>query len=500
MKRKNFLKLSSLSFVSFLLPIHQVDLLSFILKLDSYNPEDHPKAREIAEEARVAFYKRQFDLAERLFLECIRLAPADIRFYDNLQNVYGAQNKVLEIVELYNNGLSVNSKKISFYDRTARALMRLELGYKRQASEYKKNIRSVSLLKDAQVLYEKAIEIDKKDYLFVGLDKVQRMIAKKAPDINYRKNKDEIRVRKERRHLHAQRYQNFDNKVLISKIEELDAKKRRELFIKGEIDVRQKNIIKEKKLIYRTLIDRFTRNKDYDSAILYAKKIYDLDSKDTAIKNTIKSLYKFNKDYLGVVNFKKSYALKSDNIFEHLGLMKALNEAYVRGEGDFSFLTESSAIGEYLIEEWVPLPKVRMIVVDKLCATYNLVGDYEKSFNLLTEELNRLSTTSSSSINALLYRYGETLMYHSNFEEARDFVLICLEEKEYNSIKYPQFDFLSTCLELRNDSNFNSKSNLWYLLYEIYSKYHYDYIGIEVLDKILSYSPSDQFAIKRKNS
>jgi len=500
MNRNNFLKLSSLSLVSTLLPFSQVKHLSFILDLKDKDISFNSSLVELADEARKAFYRKEYSLAEELFLQCISSAPKDIRFYDNLQNVYGKQNKVLEIIELYNNGLTINSENIAFYDRTARSLMRLELGYKRQAAQYREQISSNSLLSDAQSLYLEALNLQEMPYLHIGLEKVLRKIETNAVGIDYTRNEKVIQERKQRRINHRERYNNFSNAELLSKTKTIDATPRRHMYFENEEVTRLKSLIKEKKIIYRILIDRFSRNKEYDQAIIFAKEIYELDKNDTAIKNTLKTLYKFTENYEELVNFKMSYVSNSENVYDHLGLMWALNE-YYRGFGDVNTINQSINIGENLLENWNPiLPALKVSIIDKLCITYNLVGSYQKSIDLISETLLDLPTKSSGLINDLLYRYGNTLKDFESFGVAKDYVLMCLEKSAYDSATYPQFYFLNNVLKLRNKNTFFSNIKLWYLLYEVYEKNNYLSKCSEVVNTILANDPDNLFANKRKYS
>ena len=99
LSRKDFLRFSSLSFLAKLIPTQQVNALSFILSLNnSTSNEDYNKAKALAKDAKIHFFKKEYTSAIDKYKQCIKLAPRAIRFYDGLENVFGAQGKFLESV------------------------------------------------------------------------------------------------------------------------------------------------------------------------------------------------------------------------------------------------------------------------------------------------------------------------------------------------------------------------------------------------------------------
>ena len=157
--RRNFLKTSSLGILSLAIPM---PLFSSNNKLFSNNLGSYNEAKEIAKKAKKYFYKKEYLKAEGFYKKCIELAPSDIRYYDNLKAVYGAQGKYIDSLNLFKTALANNSQNLAFHDRTARSLMQLELGNKKMADLYK-NGNNQSLLKEARKIYKEALKVKLKN-------------------------------------------------------------------------------------------------------------------------------------------------------------------------------------------------------------------------------------------------------------------------------------------------------------------------------------------------
>jgi hypothetical protein len=494
-KRSEFLRLSAWGFVATLLPIHQVKALSFITELNTFNQNDHALAVNKAKLAKEAFFNKNYSNAETLYLECIALAPADIRFYDNLENVYGAQGKWLLTVELFKNALLANPNKIAFYDRAARSLMRLELGYKSLALQYRNDINSVSLLQDAKQLYNQALQIapDTK-YLKIGKKKVKQKINTNAININYRTNIEVKEARKQRRKKHKRRYKQFSIEELISKLQNIDAKSRNLLYFDNELNTRNRNIIKEKKLINLLLSKKYKKNNQFLEAIEYANAVHTLDPKDTRSILLLKRLYKRTNDYSGLVNFQRIRNNNKDTLFSHLGLMSALNLKFKKEIQDYNLLSESINIGEDLIQNWGLLDSQKINVSDNLAEAYMLNGSYQNSKDLLKNVIETTSTTSSGGINTLIGNYARSHYKNGEYEKTKNILMIAIKDNEANS---EELEYITELTSKKEDNSFNKNLRLYYLLYRTYKKSgETDKMAI-ILQKLIQNNPEDKFALKR---
>ncbi len=493
--RSDFLRLSAWGFVAALLPIHQVKALSFISNLKSYNQDNYTLAINKAKQAKEHFYKKEYTQAESLYLECIELAPADIRFYDNLQNVYGAQGLWLMCVELFKNGLIANPNKIAFYDRAARSLMRLELGYPVIAGQYKNQINSNSLLQDAKQLYNQALQINPEaEYLKIGKKKVKRKINSDALNINYIINQEEKEARKERRKKHKKRYKQLTNDELIDRLQSIENKNRNTLYFENENRTRLKNIVKEKKLINTLLAKRFKKDQQYVEAIQYANEVYSLDNKDTRVVNILNQLYIKTNDYSSLLIFQRQHNENEQTVYSNLGLMKALNLKYKKEIQDSNLLNESISIGEDLMQNWSLLDSLQIGVVDKLSDTYLLNGSYSEAKNILKDIIESTTTKSEGSINILINCYAKAYFKSNQYNEAKDILLTGL--KELHETEGNAFPYIEEIASKKGKNSFNGNLRLYYLLYKVYKKLNDQTNMSKVLQKLLQNNPEDKFALK----
>lgn len=103
-----------------------------------------------------------------------------MEWHDGLARVYLRQNRSLETVDLYRAGLDANPTQAPFYDRLARALLRLGLGHGRQEADYKQRgglvLDESEVLTAATRLYLAALSLTPKKYLQIGLRQVTRRI------------------------------------------------------------------------------------------------------------------------------------------------------------------------------------------------------------------------------------------------------------------------------------------------------------------------------------
>ncbi len=494
--RSEFLRLSAWGFVATLLPIHEIKALSFISDLKTYSRDNHAEAVKKAADAKVHFFKKEYSKAESLYLECIRLAPADIRFYDNLQNVYCAQGIWLKSVELFKNGLDANPNKVSFYDRAARSLMRLELGYPVLAADYRKETNSRSLLEDAKSLYEQGLKIDSKaKYLNVGKEKVIMKIETDALNINYRTDPEEKKKRMERRRNHKKRYKEFSNEQLLERLKRIDERKRNTLYFDNEKSTREKNIVKEKGLINMLLAERYYKERSYEKALSYADLVYKENKNNTKGVKLIKLLYERMKRYSELVSFQHEYHEQSQTVYSALGLMYCLKLQYVNDERNNILLKEAINIGEDLIYKWGLTDTLLVCVIDKLADLHILNNNVTAARDLLKKAIESVSTNSDGVINNLIHDYAKTYFEDEKYEAARDIILLGL--RDFQAVTASDFKYVNALVDRKTVHSFNSNLRLYHLLYKVYDGLGDIANSNYVLQFVLLEDPENKFALKR---
>jgi len=498
MNRKSFLRLGSLGIIASLLPIHQIDALNRITKKAPiiFDPTAYQRAVALAVFAKKAFYEKNFAQAEQKYLECIALAPASIRFYDNLQKVYASQNKILLAAQLLKSGLEANPTKIAFYDRLAKMLMRLAIGNKKIAKAYGHSLDTSILLSDAKQLYLRALAIDsKKAYLTIGLEKVNYKQGVSAATTNA-KNNVALKAHKKANRAHAQsRYEKFNNQELLKKIEQISAKKRTKLSTQSDIMQYDQAIIKEKKTLYTLLIHRQFTDKNYKLVLDYAKRRYAVDPMDISSIRTLKYIYVKTSQFKKLVDLVKDYDAVKNTICSKLAIIHAIWLGYKK---DATGLTIAEAIGlatsllsnpaitiEQRVNTTVMLNKI-YLKQDRFQEAETLMLDLITNYNM-KQNKNRIMVANS---------YISVFVMSNRLEEAQQMLKVALEQKAPNSAFHNQ----TIIQELTGDiDEYRHKLCFAYKLFWVYKKLGQSGNMNEVLNMILKKFPRDRFALKYKS-
>lgn len=489
--RKDFIRLSSWAFIATLLPTGEINAMTSVFSPD-YIPStgDFKKAQELAKEAKVFFYKKNFAKAEELYLQCIKLAPSSIRFYDNLDNVYGAKNNHLASVELFKNGLLKNPKTIAFYDRAAHSLMRLELGNKKLAGKFKGKINSQSLLKDAELLYHKAIAIDgTKKYLTVGLENVKNKIN---PALTTDSKRVKVKKGEAKKQLKKtiELKSDIEIEALITKV---DAKKRTQLFFKEEIAQQQQHLTKQKKQYIKALL---SKNKaDATKSIALSEKLFDLDHSDPISIRQLKSVYYANNKYFDFIAKKQKFAEKKQTIYSYLGVIDAIEMACEKKQAVPDSLTNAIAVGNMVLGNFNLLETAEVDVVDKIAKLHTLQFNFSEAKKMLEYTIGNLTTSSPAVINKIVYRYAHIYYTEGKLEEAKSILRLALGQSEEEGNAFLRIKEITAT---KVKETFKHKLILYYLLFEVYHKLNDNDNASLILNKISEDNPKNQFLIKRR--
>ena len=490
--RRNFVRVTSWGLVAALLPIQQIKALGFITKISAYDPNDYDHAIVLAKQAKIHFYKKEYTAAEDTLFKSIELAPSSIRFYDNLKAVYGAQGKYLDIIELFKNGLSINQSVISFYDRAARSLLQLEIGNQKLATLYKNSNESNFLLADAERLYEQAIEIDgSKEYLKIGLKKVQKKIWEKSENIDYRSDKNYKQVRKYRAQEHKNRYKNYSIEDLENQLNELSVKKRVTLYDEKEIANYTVTSNKEKLKIYTLLIEKLKSEERIEEALFYAKEMYQLNPRDSESIKKVVSLYQRSKDYRGLIHFRRQQVKNYSNLYSQLGLVKALEKGYEKGLP--ISLNECSEICDNLLLNWTVKGNLKISIMDMKAKSYLKNNKPKEAIVTYTTIIENEEIKAPFLAQQVINGYAISLFQNNEVIEAENILrTIIYKEDDENYSKSIQ-RHLKTVSRLNNKELISSRYNL----HKVYKKQGNNKKQKEILQEILSVEPKNKFAKKR---
>lgn len=490
--RRNFLRLSSWGLVATLLPLQQIKALGFIAKISTYNPIDYEKAIALAKKAKIHFYKKEYTVAEDLLFKSIELAPASIRFYDNLKAVYGAQGKYLEIIELFKNGLSINQGVISFYDRAARSLLQLEVGNQKLATVYKNTNESNFLLADSEKLYEQAIEIDgSKEYLKIGLKKVQKKIKEKSDNIDYRTNVIYKQARNFRAKEHKKRYLNYSIEALEIQLNELSIRKRETLYSEKEIENNKRSTNKEKRKIYALLIDKLKSEGRIEEALFYAKEMYELNPTDSEAIKKVVCLYQRLNDYKGLIYFRRQQVENYSNLYSYLGLVKALEKGYENGLP--ISLNECSEICDNLVVNWKVKGNLKISILDMKAKSYIKNNKPKKAIGIYSDVIENEVIKTPFLAQQIINGYATSLLENNEDEKAKNILnsVIYKEEDENHS------KALQRKLKMVRSLDSKELISTRYNLHKVYKKQGDSKKQKKILREILSAEPKNEFAKKR---
>lgn len=491
--RRNFIAKTSLGSLSFLFPIS-------ILKANSRSTFKTVTfgndAKTLAQQAKVHFFKKEYALAENLLQQAINAAPNDIRYYDNLRRVFGAQGKLIEVVQLLKTGLNINKTNIAFYDRYAIALMQLELGNKKLFKQYTNNNASIDLLKKAKKNYKKAIKIDDKKYLKIGLKKVNKKIKQRDLKLDFRTNLEYKFKKKKRKNKHRKRYNKLTIQELKQLLVKLDTKKRREFYTQKEIKEFNTTRVKEKRQIYTVLLRKLKKEKQFEDAKLYGKEWFTLDPTDSmAVKKTTRLFLK-TKDFSGLVDFKRYQADKLPTFWSALALVKAYFKAYKKKQ--VGSLNEAKFILDDLVDNWNLTSNLKVLALGLKGKLFLIEKDFNAANNVFLSILENYELKSPALIIETTQGFVRTLM-KGNIEQKEEakFILKSMIYKDFNeSSSLPPY-FNSYFDKIKKTSSKN-KLPLLYLLHKTYKKLGEDDYASKVLVQIKSFDNDNKYVIKHQ--
>lgn len=493
--RKDFLRLASLSFAATLLPTEKINALSFILDLDSSRPVNGTvDVFDIAKLAKQHFYKKEYELAEEKYRECIELASRDIRFYDGLDNVFGAQGRFLESLLLYKNGLTINPQNVDFYDRTARALMRVGIGEKKMAEQYKRDFSSNSLLDDALKLYDEALSINPGNaYLLIGKNKIEEKIALDATNLNFRKAFIYKKAKRAAaKQIHLAEYE-LPIGTLINQYYAHDTKKRNTLYDSVEIQRRLSQILIDKKKKAAIIFDKYYQDRDYTRAAEWAVSMFELDPKDSrALVRIKKSFYKQGK-YQEVISYRLDFATQRESVFSYLGVLDAIEVAFYHNQATSLDLELAHEIGVDLLDEWALKEELRIDVIDKYNRILIIDDKIADAKEITQEALERLETTKGERINKILCSYALLFESQGSFSDAIAILKLALKEEVSREGVGFNYDLVATLAGRKRENDFLVNRSIYCMLYNCYIGLGRPDLAKDILNVFVINSPEDTF-------
>ncbi len=449
---------------------------SSILKASSLSSSNNKEDKKtlLQENAHENFYRRQYDKAEILYKQYINLYPQDIVGYDGLAKVYGAKQKQLEIVELYQSALQLNSLNPIFYDRLARAMNALSLGNRKQEQAFVSTSGKTFLLASSALLYLQAIEIDHtKKYLYEGLLDTKHCLEKKnaqlsktgQPTLEFSNDLSSkiATVTKNYENIWKQTRTQQSNKGKITNnlsqsLGKIKEKKRRILYFDDEKRCREKSISKKKnEFIYPFLVQSIKENK-IENAEEYFNQIDDSVYKDTYSQFLLTKLYKKNQAYAKLINLRKKE--ESDSLWSKLNLAQSYALDGIKNKNTtqlnlaLNFYQQAIQYEEYTTRN----TKAIGALYKGIAICYFGKKESEQGRNILQTGLKLLPPTSGVAL-SLLIEYAESYAQQNSINEAEEILLHLSGEN--TSIVIQNNEFVETYIKERESQiEWEQKNNV----------------------------------------
>ncbi|WP_136667694.1 hypothetical protein [Flavobacterium sp. H122] len=503
--RKDFIRLTSLSFIATLLPVSEMQAITRVFSSNlPTTKEGFEEAKKLAKQAKVFFYKKEYQKAIDTYLRCIELAPNYIQFYDSLSNVYGATNNLVASAELFKQGLLKNQKKGLFYDRAARSLQHLELSQSKQAEAFlKKNQKNASLFDDAQELYKKAIELEgAKKYLVEGQ---LHLAKKKEAKLKLALKKDKAQLKNEKKEHYKEskaQYRQLKSKVRLKSdtelellIKQLDTKKRPELFVAHEKNQQEFHVTKQKKRYLRILWERY--KKDKTKNIDLAKRIFDLDPSDSLAICHLKKAYQDNNKYFDLIKERQRFAEAHPSVYSYLGVVDAIQDAYDKKQVTQDSLANGVSIADKILSTYSLTEKTAVDVIDKLAKLYIAQGNYQEATSVIQTILNELNTNSPATVNKLIYRYASIYFAKGDYLKVKEILRFGLNEEEGIKAENKTIQQIHILAKNKQKESFRHKEPLYILAYQAHKSLGENSQAKEIVQKIAAYDPKNLFVQKR---
>ncbi|MGV0925012.1 tetratricopeptide repeat protein [Empedobacter tilapiae] len=272
--RRRFIYTSSLSFISF-------SIFSPFIKANNLLNISFQDLDELLKNASNARKLKNYPLSESIYNQILGLYPTEERAYFGLRKTFILQKKYINILHLFEDGITKNPNNPSLIAQLAKEYSSIALGNKKLVKELNYNF---SLLDRSRELYEKATSLYVKPQTLsrgqdstdsggennaeIGLAKTEQKIDAQAIKIDARDNVSLKQTRKSNQISARTKFIILSEAELISKLN---------ILLTRPFNI-QRN--KEIKAIYFTLIRKYKKDNRITDQYNYALKLYNFDTTD----------------------------------------------------------------------------------------------------------------------------------------------------------------------------------------------------------------------------
>ncbi|MDO9155175.1 MAG: hypothetical protein Q7U47_15950 [Paludibacter sp.] len=337
--RREFLRSSFLGFGT--LFVISSPLKLFAAKNPATNDDLTIDAVLLNKQAKEFFYKKQYSEATQIYQQLITLFPDHISYYDGYAKVLGAQQKTLEVAELYRQGLMANSQAPLFMHRLSLRMVDLCTGNKKAELAFVNKYGENNIMEASALLLLQAITLLKKSNkgLYFNLRDIINIIDRRNKVLS---DNGELPLKfpdniKNQVLSATSLYENMwtvsrqSKKPLLTEngieaeINNITNKQRRVLSFDAENKEREKTIKKEKKERWKLGLERNITNSKPSEVEKYATFILEENITDTDTIGKLRSYYKKNKHHNRLLSLNRYLYIKNSSLANSLALATSLS-------------------------------------------------------------------------------------------------------------------------------------------------------------------------------
>jgi len=312
-------------------------------------------ANILYKQARELFYQKKYNESATLYHQLISDYPSKIIYYDGYARVLGAQQKALEMAELFRLGLQRNENNPYFMHRLSLSIRNLCTGNRKDellfVSKYSENnlynFSAELLLQAYSIKKIKGFAYDLKDFTDI-LDKRNKALTEQGYEpiqlsetvinkIGIAIAGNETAWAKTRK----SRKPKMDSNVETF-IQKINSRKRRDLYTDKEKELRLKHLNKKRKEAWKNKLVESIQNNRVNAVDTFAMLLLAEDFNDTDTIGKVRKFYKKSKNYVRLNVLNRFLYNKNKSLNNALALASTLTKYSI---GNLA-LTEASQLIE----------------------------------------------------------------------------------------------------------------------------------------------------------
>ena len=308
-----------------------------------------PNAILLSTQAKEFFYKKKYSESATIYQQLIASYPGRIAYYDGYAKVLGAQQKTLDVAELYRQGLQVNPDAPLFMHRLSLSMKDLCMGNRKAEKAFVNKYGETQLFEASALLLIKAIGLTQKNKGFhlnlrdtlKSLDKLNKNLDKRGlPGVQFSNVLRSEIMSKTAAYETKWAISRSKHKPNISDnaeadVEKIKGKERRALYSNKEKTERENLIQKAKKERWKHDLELNITNGNPNKVEKYGTFILEGNITDTDTIGKLRRFYRKTKSYNRLLALDRYLHLKNESLANTLAYAGSLNK-YGNGGSDLS--------------------------------------------------------------------------------------------------------------------------------------------------------------------